>query len=75
MSTKIVYLDSSAVVKRYILERGTEVVRALYLSAWNGEVKLCFSLWNIGEVLGVLDKYRERGWLGDSEYKAARKCS
>ena len=73
MSTRIVYLDSSAVVKRYILERGTEVVRALYLSAWNGEVKLCFSLWNIGEVLGVLDKYRERGWLGDSEYKASRK--
>jgi len=72
LSTRVVYLDTSAVVKRYVLESGTDVVKALYLSAWNGEVKLSFSLWNIGEMLGVLGKYRQRGSLGDSEYRAAR---
>jgi predicted nucleic acid-binding protein len=60
------------VVKRYVLERGTDVVKALYSSAWNGEVKLSFSLWNIGEILDVLNRYRQRGWLGDSEYRTAR---
>jgi len=73
LNAKIVYLDTSAIVKRYVLERGTEVVKALYLSAWNGEAKISFSLWNIGEVLGVLDKYRQKRWLGDNEYKASRK--
>jgi len=73
LNTKIVYLDTSAIVKRYVLERGTEVVKALYSNAWNGEVRLSFSLWNIGEVLGALDKYRQRGLLGDNEYRASRK--
>jgi len=59
-------------VKRYVLEHGTDVIKTLYLSAWNGEVKLSFSLWNIGEILGVLDRYHQRGWLGDNEYRAAR---
>lgn len=72
MSTRVVYLDTSVVVKRYVLERGTDVVKALYSSAWNGEVKLSFSLWNIGEILDVLNRYRQRGWLGDSEYRTAR---
>jgi len=72
LSIKVVYLDTSAVVKRYVLESGTDVVKALYSSAWNGEVKLSFSLWNIGEILGVLSKYRQRGSLGDSEYRTAR---
>jgi len=64
LSAKVIYLDTSAVVKRYVLESGTDVVKALYLSAWNGELKLSFSLWNIGEVLGVLSKYCQRGSLG-----------
>jgi len=72
LSTRVIYLDTSAMVKRYVLERGTDVIKTLYSSAWNGEVKLSFSLWNIGEILGVLNKYRQRGWLGDSEYRTAR---
>jgi len=72
LSTRVVYLDTSAVVKRYVLESGSDVVKALYLSAWNGGVKLSFSLWNISEILGVLSKYYQRGLLGSSEYKAAR---
>jgi len=52
---KIVYLDTSAIVKRYIQEAGSDVVASLYSSAWQGSVKISFSPWNIGEVLGVLD--------------------
>jgi len=46
------YLDSSALLKRYILERGTERVEAVYLQALNGEASLHLSTWNIGEALG-----------------------
>ena len=45
---KIVYLDTSAIVKRYIQEAGSDVVASLYSSAWQGDVKISFSLWNIG---------------------------
>jgi len=44
LNAKIVYLDTSAIIKRYVLERGTEAVKALYLSAWSGEAKIAFSL-------------------------------
>ena len=68
-----VYLDSSAIIKRYVRERGTEAVREAYLKALSGEATLCFSLWNIGEVLGVLDKARNTGRIGREEGLLARK--
>lgn len=68
----LAYLDSSAVVKRYVLEHGSDVVQELYGKAYSGDITLSFSLWNIGEVLGVLDKYRRRGWLDDINYRKAR---
>ena len=68
------YLDSSALLKRYILERGTERVEELYLQALNGEASLHLSTWNIGEALGAFSKYRRRGWLGDEEHGAARQA-
>jgi len=67
-----VYLDSSAIVKRYVEEAGSEIVCELYDSALAGELTLSFSAWNIGEVLGVLDRYWRRGWLEDESYAAAR---
>lgn len=68
------YLDSSAILKRYIRERGTERVEAVYLEALNGEATLHLSTWNIGEVLGALGKYHRRGWLGDEEHGTARQA-
>lgn len=50
------YLDSSAIVKRYAREAGTAGVVAIYRSAYAGHSTLCFSEWNIGEVLGVLQR-------------------
>lgn len=68
----IVYLDSSAIVKRYILEDGTDLVQEAYTKALQGETKLYFSAWNIGEALGVLDTYQRRKWLKKKNHKTAR---
>jgi predicted nucleic acid-binding protein len=68
----MVYLDSSAIVKRYVLEDGTDVVQEAYTKALQGETKLSFSVWNIGEALGVLDTYQRRKWLKKENHKTAR---
>lgn len=57
-----IYLDSSAILKRYLRERGTEKVKKVYLEALNGEATLHLSTWNIGEIIGALGKYHRRGW-------------
>jgi predicted nucleic acid-binding protein len=67
-----VYLDSSAIVKRYVLEGGSDEVREAYLEAFNGAATLHFSVWNVGEVLGALDTYYRRNWLESEDYRAAR---
>jgi predicted nucleic acid-binding protein len=68
----LVYLDTSAIIKRYVREPGSELMNEIYEKALSGDVLLSFSLWNIGEVLGVLDKYRRRQWLDDENYLKAR---
>lgn len=73
MKDQIVYLDSSAIVKRYVKEPGSSTVRKLYLKAFSGETVISFSIWNIGEVLGALDKAKNIGRLGGREYMLARK--
>ena len=69
---RLYYLDSSAVVKRYIIEPGSDLINEVYNDALNGDILLSFSIWNIGEVLGVLDRYQRRGWLSHSDYLKAR---
>ena len=66
------YLDSSAIVKRYVLEEGTKKVEETYLDALDGNASLHFSVWNIGEVLGALHAYYRRKWLESEDYAAAR---
>lgn len=58
-----VYLDSSSIVKRYVHEAGSEVADLVYGKAENGTDRIIMSLWNVGEVLGVLDRYRSRKFL------------
>ena len=65
MNENNVYLDTSSIIKRYVEERGSRVVDHIYSRAEAGELTTVTSLWNIGEVLGVLDKYRSRGLIGD----------
>ncbi len=55
-----------------MLENGTDKVQEVYTKTLQGETKLAFSVWNIGEALGVLDIYRRRKWIGKENHKKAR---
>ncbi|MHB8568375.1 MAG: type II toxin-antitoxin system VapC family toxin [Nitrososphaerales archaeon] len=59
-----VYLDSSAIVKRYVEETGSESVDVLYNALEKNDEPdhaLTFSAWNVGEVFGVIDTLFHRG--------------
>ena len=73
MTGRSVYLDSSAILKRYLDEEGSNVVRKVFRDAYRGEVKLAFSFWNIGEVLGILDKKQRRGELSGDDFNFLKK--
>ena len=73
MKEQIIYLDTSAIIKRYIREPGSDYVRKVYLSCYSGDTVISFSLWNIGEVLGVLDKARIIGRINNNEYDIVKK--
>lgn len=62
------YLDTSVILKRYVTEEETELADDVFEKAETGEVTIAFSLWSIGEALGVLDEKRRRGWLTQSEF-------
>lgn len=64
-----IYLDSSAIVKRYISEPGSSAVDLVFDRCWLGELSISTSIWNIGEVLGVFDVRRRRGWLSEDEFR------
>jgi len=64
-----VYIDSSALVKRYVSEPGSSTVDFIFDKSLMGELTTATSIWNIGEVLGVLDLRRRRRWLGEDEFK------
>ena len=65
-------MDSSALVKRYVLEEGTEKINETYLEVLNGAATLHFSVWNMGEVLGAFDTYHRRKWLESEDYQKVR---
>jgi len=71
MSVEFVYLDSSSIVKRYVGERGSEVADTVYERAEAGTLRCAFSIWNVGEVFGVFDKYASRGLLSKDMLKTA----
>ncbi|MBO3802975.1 MAG: type II toxin-antitoxin system VapC family toxin [Candidatus Brockarchaeota archaeon] len=71
MAVRRVYLDSSAITKRYVKEEGTETAQEIYSMAETGSLMLIHSIWNVGEVLGVLDQYRRRGWISDEQHDLA----
>lgn len=71
MNGKTVYLDSSAIAKRYVAEEGTESVDLLYRRAESREIQLAFSLWNVGEVLRALARAEEVGWISEAQVSTA----
>jgi predicted nucleic acid-binding protein len=71
MGVKTVYLDSSSILKRYVEEKSSEVVDAFYEKAEAGELELVFSIWNFGEIIGVLDRYASRKLITMEAFRAA----
>ena len=65
------YLDSNVIVKRYIAERGSESVAEIYQRSDTKEIGICFSIWNIGETVGVIDQYQRRGWITEGQFTGA----
>jgi predicted nucleic acid-binding protein len=65
------YLDSSVIVKRYVSEPDSHTVDYIFDKGWAGEISIATSIWNIGEVLGILDERRRRKWLTESELTKA----
>ncbi len=54
------YLDTSALVKRYVEEPGSEMVDDIYTRAYKGVTIIVTSYWNIAEAAVVFDKYERR---------------
>ncbi len=50
------FLDANAVLKRYVAEPGSEAVGRVFQAADGGRLSLQYSLWTLGECLGVLDR-------------------
>ncbi|MEX0568451.1 MAG: type II toxin-antitoxin system VapC family toxin [Candidatus Njordarchaeota archaeon] len=65
-----IYLDTSAIVKRYIEEKGSDTIDKIYELAERGDAVLIASVWNIGEVIGVFTKRRSRGDLTKTDFQA-----
>jgi len=63
-----VYLDPSALIKRYIEEEGTDVVDLLFDRA-SADLTLVISLWSLSESMVAVDKYRRRGAISDEELR------
>ncbi len=57
---------------RYLEERGTPEVTARFRRAYSGEVRLCFSVWNVGEVLGALDRAARLQRMSRKEHDLTR---
>lgn len=55
------YLDSSALAKRYVEESGSDKMDRIFEAAEKGEESLFLSIWNVGELAVVFDKYEREG--------------
>jgi predicted nucleic acid-binding protein len=71
MNGTTVYLDSSAIAKRYLGEEGADVLDALYRRAESRAVSISFSMWNIGEVLRAIARARQTDWISERDARAA----
>jgi predicted nucleic acid-binding protein len=71
MSARNVYLDTSIIVKRYIEEKGSKLVDDVYGHAEVGALKLSFSMWNVGELIGALDQHVSRKVISEMQFRVS----
>jgi predicted nucleic acid-binding protein len=69
MSAKNVYLDTSTIVKRYVEEKGSRLVDDVYGRAEVGALRISFSMWNVGELIGALDQHLGRKVISDAQFE------
>lgn len=62
------YLDTSAYVKEYHDDLGSEIVHSIFENAKNGSVLITISLWTISETLNTIDRHFMRHELNEAEY-------
>jgi len=55
-------------VKRYFAEKGTEAADTIYEAAEAQNLTISFSRWNIGEVIGVFDRYLRMKIISEEEF-------
>jgi len=67
------YLDTSAIIKRYIEEKGSAEVHKVYGRELVGDIYIAFSAWNIGEAIVVFNKYLNRGYISEKEYETVKR--
>lgn len=52
-------------------EAGSDSIKTVYKKVDASGAMLGFSLWNIGEVLSVLDSYMKRNWINEDDFMSA----
>lgn len=62
-----VYLDTSILVKRYVMENDSETVDEVFRLAQRGKSVICFSEINLGEAAVVFDKYSRKVGIDPTE--------
>ncbi len=60
MNEEVYYLDTSALVKRYVSEPGSSVVDNVFSKCYRGISKISFSYWNMAEAAVVFNNYERR---------------
>ncbi len=60
MNEEVYYLDTSALIKRYVAEPGSDVIDEIFAKCYRGLSRHSFSHWNIAEATVVFDKYEKR---------------
>ncbi|MFX1513515.1 MAG: type II toxin-antitoxin system VapC family toxin [Promethearchaeota archaeon] len=66
-----VYLDSSAILKRYLDEIGTNIADIIFDKAQSALVTIIYNILNTGEVIGIFDKLLNMKKISEKEYKSS----
>ena len=64
-----IYLDSSAYIKEFSSEKGSEAVEKIFEIYSRGKIDIATSQWTIGESIAAIDRKQRRGEITDEEMR------
>lgn len=67
-SSAYLYMDPSALVKRYHDEKGTELVNKLFKKFETGEARFTTSVWSIAESAAVLNRIKNKLKMKEDDF-------